>query len=277
MIKKTMIASVISIVMLFALAQAVSAQAASKNQTLDDRISFRFGPFFPSIDTNLNISGEKYDFEDVLDDSATTGSIKGLWRISRRFRLNFGYWAVNRDESKSIGQGESIGGITIPAGSTIKATFDTSYANVGLGFSFVRSEMTELGADIGLAALGLKSKLGASIPGLPSVSFTAFDETYPLPTIGLYLTQALSPKWSIAGRIGGIGLSIGDDFNGTVIEAFGAVEFRPWKNFGLGLAYVYNSTDATLKDVGTGDGLDVEWQYNGPFVYLVLGFGNVSK
>jgi len=37
MLKKTMIASVISMVMLFAFAQAVSAQDASKNQTLDDR------------------------------------------------------------------------------------------------------------------------------------------------------------------------------------------------------------------------------------------------
>jgi hypothetical protein len=276
MIKKTMIASVISIVMLFASALTVTAQAASINQTLDDRISFRFGPFFPSIDTSITINDDKFDFEDVLDDSAFTGSIQGLWRISRRFRLNFGYWAVNRDESESAGPNESIGGITIPEGTTIAATFDSSYANAGLGFSFVRSETTELGVDIGLALLGLKSELGASIPGLGNTSFTAFDESYPLPTVGLYLTQALSPKWSIAGRIGAMGLSIGDDFDGTVVEAIGAVEFRPWKNFGLGLAYIYNSADATLKNVGLIDGLDLEWQYNGPFVYLVLGFGSVS-
>jgi len=286
MFMKTMIASVISVVMLFALAQTVSAQATpaqatsspsgSTNQTLDDRFAIRFGLYYPSIDTSVKINDVKFDFEEVLDDSVLTGAIQGLWRISNRFRLNFGYWAANRDESVSSGQGESIGGITIPAGSEIGATFDTHYANVGLGFSFVRSETTEFGADIGVAMLGLKSELGASIPGFPSITYTAFDESYPLPTIGLYLTQALSPKWSIFGRIGAMGLSIGDDFEGTVVDAIGAVEFRPWKTVGLGLAYMYNSADATLKDVGPTDELDVEWQFNGPLLYLVLGFGSVS-
>ena len=277
MFKNSMIANVISILMLFASVQAVSAQDSSKNQTLDDRFAIRFGMYYPSIDTGVKINDVKFDFEEILDDNALTGAVQGLWRISNRFRLNFGYWAANRDETASSGQVESIAGITIPAGSEVGATFDTSYANVGLGFSFVRSETTELGADIGVAMLKLKSEVGASIPGLPSVSYTAFDESYPLPTIGLYLTQALSPKWSIFGRIGAMGLEIGDDFKGTVVDAIGAVEFRPWKTVGLGLAYMYNSADATLKDVGPSDELDVEWRFNGPLLYLTLGFGSVSS
>ena len=271
MLKKNALACAFGLAMV-----SVSAQAASTNPTLDDQFSLRFGPFFPNIDTQVKINGSDYDFEEVLDDSTTTGSIQGLWRITRKLRLNFGYSAVNRDESQSLSQNESIGGITIPAGSSVSASFDTSYLNAAIGYSFVRSDTTEFGADLGLAALGLKSELGASIPGVGSTTFTAFDETYPLPTIGLYVTHALSPKWSIAGRIGGIGLDIGDDFEGNVIDGFGAVEFRPWQNFGLGLAYMYTSADAKLKDVGTGDGLDVEWEYQGPFAYLTLGFGSVS-
>lgn len=92
-----------------------------------------------------------------------------------------------------------------------------------------------------------------------TISFTAFDETYLLPTIGLYINQALSPKWSITRRLGGIGLDLGDDFKGPVIEANAAVEFRPWQNVGLGLAYMYNHADATLKNVGVGDGLEVDF------------------
>lgn len=99
------------------------------------------------------------------------------------------------------------------------------------------------------------------------------DETYPLPTIGIYITQALSPKWSLAGRFGGIGLSTGD-FDGTVVDAMGAVEFRPWQNVGFGLAYMYNDADAKLKDVG--GGVEVEWNYKGPFAYLTLGFVDVN-
>jgi hypothetical protein len=262
--KKTVIAS--------ALALLVSTQVASANTTLNDQLSFRFGPFFPSIDTKLSINGGKYDFEDVLDDNATTGSVQALWRFSRKWRLRFGYWAVDRDTSESLSQSESIGGITIPAGSSVAASFDNSYLSGAIGYSFVRSDTTEFGADIGLSGLGVKSELGASVTGLGSVSFTAFDETYLLPTIGLYINQALSPHWSISGRLGGIGLDLGDDFKGTVVEGFGAVEYRPWQNFGFGLAYVYNSADATLKNVGR-DGTDVEWKYQGPFAYLTIGFG----
>ena len=58
-------------------------------------------------------------------------------------------------------------------------------------------------------------------------------------------------------------------------DAKGAVEFRPWKNVGFGLAYTYNDADITVeKDSGD---TDVKWTYQGPFAYLTLGFGTVAK
>ncbi len=269
MLKKSTIPVLTSILFMSA-----SAQAGSYNPTLTDKISFRAGGFLTSIDTNITINGNRFNFEEVLDDSVTTGTVQGLWRITDKLRLNFGYWAVNRDETTTLGQNDSIGGIGIPAGSSLTASFDSSYLNGALGYSFIRSETSEFGVDLGLASLGLKSELSAGVPGAGDISFTAFDESYLLPTIGIYLTHALSPKWSIAGRLGGIGLDLGDEFKGTVIEANASIEFRPWQNFGLGLAYMYNSADATLKNIGGGSGLDVEWNYQGPFGYVTLGFGD---
>jgi hypothetical protein len=251
-----------------------AAQAVPINPNLNDRLSFSFGPFFPAIDTKLKVGNQEQNFEDYLDDSATTAAIAGVWRISRHFRLNFGYWAVDRETSDSLDRNVNIGGITVPAGTSIGATFDTSQLKASLGWTFVKTDTTEFGADLGLVALGLKSELGASVPGVGSASFTAFDETYPLPVIGLYWNQAFSPVWSFKARLAGMGLKIGDDFDGTVIDANAAIEARPWQNFGLGLAYLYNSADATLNDVG--NGVDVEWNYSGPFLYLTLGFGEVE-
>ena len=258
MLKRSAIATAVSLVLLSA-----SAQAASTNPTLHDQFSIRAGGFNANIDTSVTIDGEKFNFEDVLDDNVTTGAITALWRITDKIRMNFGYWSVERDESEILGSG----------GATVGASFDTSYLSAAIGYSFIRSETTEFGVDLGLASLGLKSELGASVPGAGNVSFTAFDNSYPLPTIGLYVNQALSPKWSISGRFGAIGLDLGDEFKGSVIEANAAVEFRPWQNFGLGLAYMYNSADATLNNVGRGNGLDVEWEFQGPVAYLTLGFG----
>lgn len=264
MMKKILLASAL----IFSLA---TVQLASANASLDDNIAFRVGPFFPGIDTKVKVGNEEQNFEDYLDDSATTAAIKGVWRISQKFRLNFGYWAVNRDTSESAGQNANIAGITIPAGTSIGASFDSSLANAALGWSFIKSDTTDLGVDLGVAFLGLKSELGAGVPGVGNVSFTAFDESYVLPTVGLYLTQALTQTWSLEGRISGIGLDLGDDFKGNIVDAMGAVEYRPWQNVGFGLAYIYSHADAELKNVS--NGLNVDWTYQGPFAYLVLGFG----
>ncbi len=252
---------------------SASPLASAQNPTLNDNFSIRAGGFLTSIDTNIAINGKKFDFENILDDSVNTGTIQGLWRISDKIRLTAGYWAVDRDETASLGVADNIGGTPIPAGSTLTASFDTSYLNAAIGYSFIRSDDTEIGVDLGLASLGLTSGLAATVAGVGNISFTAFDESYLLPTIGVYFTQALSPKWSIAGRLGGIGLDLGDDFKGSVIEANASIEFRPWQNVGMGLAYMYNSADATLNNLNAVDGLDVEWEYQGPFAYLTLGFG----
>jgi opacity protein-like surface antigen len=268
--KKTAITSAIGLALLSA------SITASANQTLDDRVGIRFGPFFPSIDTTIKVGNEEQNFENFLDDSATTGAIDVAWRISKHFRADFNYWAVNRDDTTSLDQSMPIGPINVPAGTSIGASFDSSMLSAALGWSFVATDTTEFGARLGISFLSLKSELGASVPGVGNASFTAFDETYPLPIIGVYLTQALSDKWSFTADIGGVGLSIGDDFEGTIIKALGGVEFRPWQNVGFGLAYMYNDADATLNNVGNDKGLDVKWNYAGPFAFMTLGFGSVN-
>jgi len=255
-----------------------SITVASANQTLDDRVGIRFGPFFPSIDTSVTVGNQTQSYENFLDDSATTAAIAVAWRLTKHFRLNFDYWAVNRDSSESLDQNIPIGPINIPAGTSINATFDSGMMGVALGWSFVATEATEFGVQLGVSALSLKSELGATVPGIGSASFTAFDETYPLPVIGLYIHQALSPMWSLNGNFAGIGLSINDDFDGNVIVAQGGVELRPWKNLGFGLAYIYNEANATLKNVGDANrNIDIDWSYKGPFAYLTLGFGDVNN
>lgn len=271
--KKIAIASMLGLAVV-----SSSITVASANQTLNDRVGIRFGPFLPSIESSITVGKQTQAFEDFLDDSATTGAVAVAWRLTKHFRLNFDYWAVNRDSSESLDQNVPIGPITVPAGTSIGATFDSGMLGASLGWSFVATDTTELGVALGVTALSLKSELGATVPGLGSASFTAFDETYPLPLIGIYITQALSPMWSLKADLSGIGLSLGDDFDGSVIKAFGAVEFRPWKNFGFGLAYLYNDADATLKNVGDVDAdIDIDWTYKGPFAYLTLGFGDVNN
>jgi hypothetical protein len=266
MLKKSVLTVVVASLGLL----SVSANAQS-NPTLNDKLALRIGPFFPSIETSVKVGNTTQSYEDYLDDSETTAAIKGVWRMTEHLRLNFGYWAVERESSDSLDHNINLGSASIPAGTAIGATFDTSLATAALGWSFISDGTTDLGLELGIAGLSLKSELGVSIPGIGTRSAVAFDETFPLPTIGGYVTHALSPTWSLSGKLSAIGLNINDEFDGTVVDFMGAVEYRPWQNVGFGLAYIYSDADAKLK-IDDQEGIDVDWNYRGPFAYMTFGF-----
>jgi len=70
-------------------------------------------------------------------------------------------------------------------------------------------------------------------------------------------------------RLSAFAFDVGD-MDGTIFDLFGGLEYRPWKNAGLGLAYIYNAADLTISDGGVK--ADGEYDYNGPLLYLVVGF-----
>lgn len=107
-----------------------------------------------------------------------------------------------------------------------------------------------------------------AIPGI-GAGEEGLDVSEPLPTLGVFFNYAFTPKWYLTSRAGFFGLDIGD-IDGTIFDVFGGVEVRPWKHFGVGLAYMYNAADIDIRD----DNVDyeVEYDYNGPLLYLVGGF-----
>jgi hypothetical protein len=187
--------------------------------------------------------------------------------------LDFGYSQVNRSESETLDQSLSFGDIvTLPAGSSFEGEFNTSLTRLSLGYSVLRNEKSELGLSLGVAALGLEDSISFTPAGGPTIGLVESDSTEPLGTIGVYGTYAFSPSWLVAGRIGYLGFDFGD-IGGAIWDAYGAVEYRPWKNIGFGLAYVYTDADITL----TEKNVDVDFEYKGPFAYLTFGFGTVAK
>ena len=70
-------------------------------------------------------------------------------------------------------------------------------------------------------------------------------------------------------HFGAFAFEIGD-VDGTIFDFFGGIEYRPWQNAGIGLAYIYTTADLTITDDGVE--YDIEYDYNGPMLYLVVGF-----
>ena len=65
-----------------------------------------------------------------------------------------------------------------------------------------------------------------------------------------------------------MGFEIGG-LDGDFYNAFAAIEWRPWKNVGLGASHLYNKADGNITSGGTTTAFD--YQYDGPFAYVVFG------
>jgi len=255
---------------------AASAQAASLNPTLDDRFQIRLGPFYANMDSTITVaSGQEVDLEEQFDDSAITGAIYLNWRVTPRINFEFGYSQLLRDESVTLDQSVPLGDLaTLPAGSKFTGEFNTRVYRFGAAYSVFRNEKSEVGISLGVSALNLEDNLAFTPAGGPKITLYESDVTEPMGSIGISGTYAFSPQWLVNGRVGYLGVSLGD-IDGKMWDVFGGVEFRPWKNIGFGVAYSYNDADITVKN-DSGD-TEVNWVYQGPFAYVTIGFGTVAK
>lgn len=250
-------------------ALALPAQAASINPSLDDTLQLRFGPFFADIDSSVRIAGNDFDLEDRLDDNKTTFAVFGRWRLTPRFHINFGYSAVDRDETTTLAAGVPVGGINVPAGTTIQSKFETSTISAGIAYAFVKNATTEFGVDAGVAFTTVKDSVRTTVPGAPTTILLEQDTSEPLPSIGVFVNHAFSEQWMLTGSFRWLGLEVGD-LDADIYDAFAGIEFRPWKNIGLGAAYLYQDFDG--KVTGGGTTVDINWTYKGPFGYVLIGW-----
>lgn len=255
--------------LLLAFSAASLSNAQSINPGLDDTFQLRLGPFFADFETTVNIQGSAFD-QEQLSDRETTAAGNIRWRITPKFHFNIGYSKIDRDDTTTLNTSMPIGGLTVPAGTSLSQAYETSSLPIMLAYAFVKNPKTEFGVDAGVNITTIKNRVSISVPGTPTLTPINQDVTEPLPTIGLFWNQAFSPKWMFTARFGYMGLEIGD-LDGNFYNAHAAIEWRPWKNVGFGASYLYNAADGDITRGGTTTTFD--YQYDGPFVYLMFGGG----
>jgi hypothetical protein len=148
--KKTKHTRLTAITALFlAVGSASVSNAQSINPSLDDIFQLRLGPFFAHFDTKVNVQGTDFDQDERLGDNETTFAGFARWRITPKFHLNFGYSQISRDNTATLSADLPVGGITVPAGTTLSQDYETSSLPVSLSWAFVKNPKTEFGVDAG--------------------------------------------------------------------------------------------------------------------------------
>ena len=246
---------------------------ASINPNLSDRVQFRVGPFFAKWNSTVEVEGQDFDLDDRLGESDTVLAIGGFARVTNRIRFNFGYWASSREDVEILGTSTPVGPIVLPPGTQFDKDYEMSSVRGGLGWAFVSNDQMEVGIDVGLNLVTFKNNLTARFPGAPPLDLVSVDDTEPMGTIGVFFQYAFTPQWSLAGRAGALGFDLGN-IEGEIYGGEVRLEYRPFRNMGLGIAYTYENADVTLKD----DPANRNFTYTaqGAFAYLMFGFGSVK-
>ncbi len=260
-----------SVVLAFALLAPFGiAQEAGEPDYSDEpweRAALYLGAFFITSDSDLELGGGvgiKVDAEEVLglDEHITTFRADAFWRITRRNRVDFTYYAMNRDGSNDLRVDIPDGdGGSFPVGTKIKTDFDMTILRGSYAWSFFKNQYFDLGIAGGLYGLSVDFDIKRSGSGGSNKEETDF--TFPLPVIGLRGSFALTPNFFIRQSFDYFYVNFGD-YEGQLVDILAAVEWNALKYLGLGVGYNYVQMD--LEYSGSDDFLSEIDLSNGGFL-----------
>ncbi len=199
----------------------------------------------PDIGAGVSISPE-----DTLglDTEQTVLRLTGYYRFNNEHALNYSWYRITSQGDKVLSEefqwlDENGNQITIPVGAKVNSSLDYNIFKVGYLWSFHHSDKVEMAAGAGLhltrIAVGLTTDSTRSGAGAQDVSLTV-----PLPVVSFAINYAVTPKfhWIIKGEVFALKF---EDWNGIYTDMTLAMEYRTFKNIGLGIGLGSNSLNVT--------------------------------
>jgi len=236
--------------------------------------------FYPTISSTARFDatatarpGTTINLEDELDLTDRKGTpYLGLgMRLGEAWRLEFEYYSLQRDATKTITRQIDWGDTTFPIGATLNTQFDSTIYRLTGGWSFIKTPQAEAGLGFGLHITDFTTQLSGQGTGPLGLGFQreAHDTLVPLPTVGLYGTYMATPQLALRGRVDYLSLNY-EDYDGRLINWMAAFDWRFTKNFGAGVGYRYvdYKVGVTKSDFNG----EVKYTFKGPTIFVNLGF-----
>ncbi len=260
---------------------ALSAANAESglNPALNETFSFRLGGAYlsGSASVGADLKGGTSSPDISLDDLGVDADkwspyFNARWRFADSFSAKFEYFGWQEDGSGIATADIEFEDITIPAGLRAHGDFDVDVYAVSLGWAFLKDPRYEMGVGLGLHIADLNTSIeGAGFIGnVPTQSARGSTSvTAPLPNISLYGSYALTPKIALEATVGYFSLSY-DKYDGELLVAAAALEYRFNERFGVGAGYSLFDIDLTVDNDRTTDRYNFD--LHGPVIYLSAGF-----
>ena len=199
----------------------------------------------PDLGAGISISPE-----DTLglDIEQTVLRLTGYYRFTKEHALTYSWYRISSQGNKTLTEefewlDENDNQITIPVGAKVDSSLDYNIFKVGYLWSFHHTDKVEMAVGAGLhvtrIAVGLHADTTNSGNEPQDVATTV-----PLPVVSLALTYAVTPKfhWSIKSEAFALKY---EDWNGIYTDMTLTMEYRTFKNVGLGIGLGSSSLKVT--------------------------------
>jgi len=268
---------------LFALLTTVTAlgSAPAAAEGINDNYWFEAEAFWPKVDTNIEVSsvtnntvGTNIDFEKDLDynNSKTLPAFAIGARITNSFRVEAEYYSLGRKSSTTLARDIEFDDVLYKTGADVRSKFDSSVYRFTVGYSFYRKPNAEIGASLGLHATDFLISLEGqgTVNGVTSqIEARRKKVLAPLPTLGLYGSFEVAPRFVLGGNVDWLKLKVGD-YDGRLLNFEAKASYRVMKNVALGV--MYRSVDYRV-DVEKPEWVgSLRYKFHGPAVFLHAGF-----
>ena len=245
-----------------------------------DRFKISAGFFAATTTTDIELGnsaggpiGSKIDFEKDLGlkRNVETFLANFQWRISRRWRMDFSYYQLNRSSSKSLERTINFGDHTYNVNATVSSFFNNTIYRASFGYAILAKPTAELGLLIGAHTLQSSLGVGLTAGGAGVAYKDNFNFTAPLPDFGIWGGVALSKRFALNGEFDYLSVAAGN-FKGEIVGYNAELSFKALKQLDLSLGYTgFNfAIDANTDNQNA----HVGWGYNGPSLTVDFRFGH---
>ncbi len=259
--------------LLLAISLPVAAQD-SVHPELGAKYSLDLGLFFPEREMQLE-AGVDVPGQGVIDFGTAFGlekkdqmfAVDFKWRFGEKWSMTAQHFAASSAGTAVLDEDIEWNNLVFSRGTNAEASTEFALYRVVFGRSFAKSDDVDFGLGVGVHWMDMSAAIAGSILVNNTVSFRRenVSSSAPLPNIGAWYAQALSPRWAIRARADWFKASI-DEYDGRLVNMQAGVNYSWFEHAGIGVAYNYFELDAGVSSRA--------WQgaaklvYKGPFAFV---------
>jgi hypothetical protein len=246
-----------------------------------EKFKLTAGIFVPVNNTKIQVSangsaaGTDIDFNKDLGFPSTSATFlaNAQWRISRRSRINLGYYNISRSATHTLQRDITFDSTTYHVNTAVNTNFSTAIYQFSYGYAIIEKPDYEIGVSIGAHTVGAKASIAAKGTSVGFSTSNNFGFTAPLPDLGIWGGYAFSDRFAVNLDFDYLSLTV-DNIAGRLIAYNLIFSYKLIRQLDLSLAYtgLNFNVSTTKKDVSG----DFRWGYNGPTLGLSFSFGEKS-